>query len=248
MNNMKRIITFFGAITLFGSSLMAQSFAFFQHGNQLENNAVITITEYDTQNMEEYGWLDMEADVELKNLTENTLFSCFAQTVLEGPIGEGKLAVCCLGNCYPPSNDDEVHEGNAEPGDHFGFHLSFGGQVEEGEDERVKVQYDIYPKANPNDKTTVIIIYEYSATGGIKELSRNDNVLVFSQNGKITFKFNQISPDMQLVIYNITGREIGQYYVNSEKFILPETLSNGIYIYTLKEKGKVSYTGKYVQK
>ena len=242
---MKRIITIFGVITMFGGSLFAQSFAFFRHDVQLENNAEITATEFDPEGIE-WGSYIIQSEVELKNLTTDEIATTLTQTVLEQPTAPGKLEVCFGGSCRMPTNEDVTFYGNVESGFHGGFHFAFR-DLTLGEYTRIKVQYDVYPTDDPDDKTTLIIIYDYSEVG-IKELSRNDNVFVYSQNGRINFKFNKFSSDMQLVMYNITGREIGTYNINSEKFVLPETLSKGIYIYSLKEKGKVTCSGKYVQK
>jgi hypothetical protein len=246
---MKKIFTFLIAITIFGGSLYAQSFAFFKDGEQLENNAQIIITEFDSEPIEgeNFVYISMESGLELKNLTETSIFTCFHQLVLEQPTGPGELTVCFGDNCNPPTNEEVTFQSDLEPGFDENFHLSYAALLPEGEYTRIKVQYDVFPRADPDDKATVIIIYDYSEVG-IKELSRNDNVLVYERNGQTVFKFNKMSPDTQLVIYNITGREIGQYKLNSEKFVLPKPLAKGIYIYSVKEKGKVTCTGKYVQK
>ena len=239
---MKRIIVFLVAITLFMGSIFAQSFEFYRKGELLPNNAEITISEleYDEWN-EMYA---IQSEVELKNTTDNSIYAYLQQTVHEFPTS-GKLGVC-FGICSQPTNDTITFSTDVPSGDLIGFHLAFE-QIEEGEYTSIKVQYDVYPENDESDKTTIIINYVYSESGICK---RNliENISVYDQNGKTCFEFDQLLPDTQLIIYNITGKEIGQYAINSKLFILPETLKKGIYIYAVKQKGKVISTGKYVQK
>ena len=240
---MKRTIFLLGVIAFFGGSLLSQSFVFFHHEEELENNAVVEITKLDPEYLE-IGMYYFESGIEIKNTKEETISAKMTQKILEYPTNPGELEFC-FGMCYNGNKDAESNY-DVPSGFLSGFHLSFG-RMEEGKYTSIKVQYDVFPISNPEDKTTITIIYDYSESG-ISKLNQYENISVFNQNGKVCFDFNQIRSGMQLVIYNITGTEIGHYDIDSKLFMLPETLKKGIYIYAIKEKGKVNHSGKYVQK
>jgi len=242
---MKKTIIILSAITLFTGSLFAQSFVFIKDGERLPNNTEITVTEVKID--EDWGGSPViKAGVFLENLTDNTIPAILAQIVIESD-KIGTLEVCFY-NCFMPTIEDAEWSVLVAPGlydTEDKFKINY--YPEEGEYTSVKVKYEIYPESDTDDKTSVIINFVYSESG-ICKTNLNETISVYDQNGKTCFQFNQLLPNTQLVIYNITGKEIGQYEINSRMFVLPEILRKGIYIYAVKEKGRVIYTGKYIQK
>ncbi|MDR2927127.1 MAG: T9SS type A sorting domain-containing protein [Cytophagaceae bacterium] len=235
---MKKTVTLFAAIALCTGSLFAQSVVFLQNGEQLANNAEITVTE--AANDPIWG-LSIESGLRLNNTTSSQLPVTITQTVIEPPTS-GSLSVCCSGNCYAPSVENWTNQGTAPAGLDNGSHFMFIF-LEEGTYTSCKVKYEVY--SSSSDKSTVTVNYQYGGAG-IGNVN-NSGVSVYNLNGQTCFKLNRLSANTQLVVYNITGQVVGQYTPNAETFVLPVTLTNGIYIYALKENGKIISSGKYVK-
>ncbi|MCL2073077.1 MAG: hypothetical protein FWH18_04085 [Marinilabiliaceae bacterium] len=240
---MKRIIIFLSLGVFLNISLFAQSIVFYRNGQPLPNNAQVVITEVDE---DEWGRATMESGVYVNNTTSSTLSIELVQTVLESP-SSGEFEVCMGGSCFAPGLNDATYPGTLSPGIEEVplFHILFRPIVEDYTS--AKVQYEIYPIDSPGDKSTVTIIYNYWKAG-IDKITNNDNISIFKQNGQIFFRFDKISPNMQLFIYNIAGVEVGQYDIKSEIVAVQDNLSKGVYIYAVKEKGKVVHSGKYTNK
>jgi len=209
----------------------------------LPNNKEITVTK---TGYNDWGMFTMESDIYVKNLTTSTIEAFLSQTVLVKP-SAGEFEVCWGGSCFKRNTDDIIYEGIFEQGYQMppDFHIAF--YPEEENYTIGKVKYELYPKNNPDDKSAITINFVYSEVG-IEKLTQNDNVIIYRQNDKTYFAFNHVHPQMQLVIYNITGMETGRYNINSKIFSLPEIMSKGIYIYSVKTPEKVIYSGKYIQK
>ena len=61
--------------------------------------------------------------------------------------------------------------------------------------------------------------------------SENDNILVYSNNRQIWIKNPDMKAFKQVVIYDITGRIVGQYHFVADNIIVLDTyLPKGLYI------------------
>jgi len=241
---MKKVITFLTTLFLCSGLIYSQTFEFYRNGILVQNNETIEITDVEEN---AWGWLIMKSKVQLKNTTSNTVEASLSQTVLEHPAA-GELEVCFGGNCYASTNANVTWPGTIAPGmpdNEDEFKMVFYPSEEIYT--HIKVQYDVFVRNNPDDKTTIFLIFNYRP-GNINIISQNDNLLIYNQNGQICFKFNNSSPKRQLTVYNITGTETGQYKADSELLVLPETVKKGVYLYSVKENGKVVSTGKYIHR
>jgi len=225
-------------------SLFSQTLVFYKDGSPLPNNSEITINDVVfTTGI----WAVMKSNVTLMNTSSSVVQAEFSQTVLVQPEA-GVLEICFGGSYCQSTNDNYTLTGSVisgMPENEDIFKLLFHPEV--GIYTRTKVRYDVYPHNNPHDKTSVTITYNYTDSG-IDKLVHNENISIFKQNNQVYFRFHKDPPPTQLIIYNITGIEVGQYDIDSEIFVLPDNLSKGIYIYAVKEKGGVVYSGKYTQK
>jgi hypothetical protein len=125
------------------------------------------------------------------------------------------------------------------------FHLCF--YPVEGVYVRVEAKYEIFPKDDTSDKTTVTVIYDYNedSSNSLGNISPENKLTVFQEgkNIKFDYSFNSL---IQLEIYNIIGERSVVYNLNSAGlFSLPEELAKGIYICIIKSKDGVLVDRKF---
>lgn len=246
---MKRVITLCYVLTLLIATASAQSFAFYQGDQLLEDNADITISDYYVYvEADEYmpvAILSLESELRLKNLTDDAINTSVSQTILDYQPNENEEYLGYLSFCYYDcftGNVDKTKTGMLNTGFDEGFHLNF--YTREGYYTRIKVQYVVFAAndLSKTDKKTVTIhyVYDENSMNGIHLIDSKQRIFVSQEGNQMKFHYTSDAGKLQLSIYSITGQKIAHHHLPSgdETFALPETLTKGIYIYTVEhEKG-----------
>ncbi|MDR2628220.1 MAG: T9SS type A sorting domain-containing protein [Dysgonamonadaceae bacterium] len=248
-------------LLLFACQTFAQTFAFFHKGQQLENNAEITVTKALPSESGVEGELVLESDLALKNLTDNYIDTTrMTQTVLTGPTFPAGTISFCFYECEYASTSDldtyrkvDVYGIDAvRPNELWEpprFHLSFF--VGENLYTSAKVRYEVFPPDNPNDKTTVTITYDYNPrSAALSKISLPDKVAVSQEGDNVLFTYSLDSHPAILEVYNVIGNKLSQHPLKSAKgtLVLPGKLPQGIYLYTLKQGNHMTVARKFIVK
>jgi hypothetical protein len=260
---MKEIIILCSMLFLFTMQPFAQTFAFLQHGKQLENNAEISVTKAVPSGADIEDELVLESELALKNLTDNDLHACMTQTVLTGITFPAGIISFCFYECIlvNTSSVNTYRETCTNPNEVGGiiranaiwenprFHLSF--YVSENLYTNTRIKYEIYPLDNPNDKTTVTIAYTYDENStALSDINLQNKITASQEGNKVMFDYSLDYSNALIEVYNTTGNKMAQHRLNPDKgtFILPERLPEGLYIYTVKRGNKVTVTNKFIIK
>jgi hypothetical protein len=246
---MKRVITLCCVLTLLTATASAQSFAFYQGDRLLEDNAEITIPNYSVYvEADEYmpvAILSIESELRLKNLTDNAISTSVSQTILDYQPSEDEEYLGYLSFCYNDcftGNVDKTKTGMLSTGFDEGFHLNFC--TREGYYTSIKVQYVVFAAndLSKTDKKTVTIhyVYDEKSMNGIYPIDSEQRIFASQEGNQVKFHYASDAGRLQLSVYSITGQKIAQHPLLSGNgtFTLPESLTKGIYIYTVEnEKG-----------
>ncbi|NDV47185.1 T9SS C-terminal target domain-containing protein [Paludibacter sp. 221] len=243
---MRKIITFFTLFILCTTFLSArQSLAFFRNGVQLENNAEITISDVVT---EEFGSLVIESGLELKNISSQDVSATVTQTALIAPQA-GTLSFC-FDMCIPTNSDVEQTSSVSANSEHPVFHMMY--YIEEGAYSSPKIKYEAWDTTTPDSKIAVTVTYAYQESTGLGDDVIGKNNLEVIQSGS-TVKFAYSWANMgeyQVALYNITGRNVASFPLFDQEGVyqLPDNLSSGIYIVSVKQNNRDILTKKFVVK
>lgn len=225
---MKKLL--FSMLVLTTSLAYSQSLEFVYQGKALENDAKVTVTDYD----EDLAEMHFKALV--RNKTGNDVEVIIVKEVVELPEGSSNN-FCAGGRCYP----DETMKskvfaiaGNSE-------NDSFHGVFIPTEASTAIIKYTAKVKGglgfNSGDEVSVTVTYQYTPSGieeiGYTELSitqNNDGLQIFYQN----------SEDTQLQVVDLLGRVKGSYKLskNSNQLTLDLNDKKGIYLLVFINKNR----------
>jgi hypothetical protein len=264
---MKKIITLGSFMLLLASSIGAQSFAFFQGDTQLEDNAEITaskisIDDGDGQIPTIEGMVFLESGLRLKNISDNSISVAVSQTVITyPPMNEDGDYLAFLGFCFGTCNTGNNNKTKPTASDapiildansfETGLHVLL--YVYEGVYTSVKAKYEVFSPTDlsKTDKKTVFVTYNYNENStGLNDLHQEQKITALQNGTHVNFNYAFDAKNAQLEIYSITGQKIAQHYLPSGKgsFTLPEQLSKGIYVYTVKSEKEILAVQKIIVK
>jgi len=250
-----RKVLILSVLFLLVMSARAQSFMFYSGDQPLDDNAEITVSDYQVfMTNGDNTILSMESGLQLKNITESDVQATVTQTILEGPTDgvNGYLSFCFM-SCYTGNSDrtlnGSIGAGSFAPGYHDNFY------VYQGIYNRIKVQYTVYltGDASQTDKKTVTVTYVYDENS-ITRLNTPEvkpELTVFQEGNRMEFSGSFASNTCQLEIYAMTGQKIAQHLLTSaanETFILPEKLTKGVYLCVIKQDKQTIISKKFIVK
>jgi hypothetical protein len=232
---MKKIIIICQLIGLLATPTFAQSFAFFKDGVQLSDNAEITISK--TTFDEISGDLTLESGLQVRNLSDKSIESVINQEIIESP-GAGEITFCFF-TCLSVNEDRSQSATFVAKSFYAGFHLYF--YVLEGAYAKAKVKYEIFNKVSPRDKATLTITYIYDENSSGINHPTSEKFSMYQRGRDIIFNYSPESNVDQLEIYNTTGQRIYQCHLSRDvdTITLPIALSNGMYVYCVRNDKKV---------
>jgi hypothetical protein len=245
---MKKIIMLCSAIFLLVLSTKAQTFAFYKGDAPLENNAEFTVSK---TSLDEFGGLVIESGLSLKNLTHTEVNARATQTVLTTPRPSDEDGI--LNFCF-----DRCQEGNADqtqtrlidpdflmvPPEFHLCYFPFGENYT-----TVQVRYEVFPMSNIQDRTSVTVTYNFNQDSqtGLNSPKLTNTISAFQEGNQVKFKYGFDSEAIQLEVYDVVGHKVAHYPLDSKwVFILPEELTKGIYIYTVRNNNKQLATHKLI--
>ncbi|MDR1610969.1 MAG: T9SS type A sorting domain-containing protein [Candidatus Symbiothrix sp.] len=256
---MKKIIILCCTALMFTFQTFAQTFAFLQNGRQLGNNAEITVTKAVPSELD--GELVLESDLALKNLTDNFIeVTRMTQTVLTGPTFPAGTISFCFYECkYALTSNIDTYrevdvsgESAVRPNELWEsplFHLSF--YVSENFYTGTQVKYEVYPLDNPNDKTAVTITYDYNENStALSKITLPGKITTSQEGNNVRFTYSLDNNNAIIEVYNAVGNKMSQHRLQSAEgtFVLPEKLTKGVYLYTVKQSNKVTTANKFIIK
>jgi hypothetical protein len=249
----KKITLLCSVLALFAVQSFAQSYAFYYNDVELEDNAEITVSRAVVDTVLE-GWLVLEPNLQLKNLTNTAMNTGISQKILEYPALDeedeytGYLSLCFV-FCFTRNEDRTFNVVLAPNAFAEGFHSKFN--VQEGVYTSAKVKYEVYAWGDifHTDKKTITVnyVYDENSTNGLKNPAAENAISVFQEGNNITFNYALDAQPIQLDLYNISGQKIGQHLLASGNgtFTLPSTLAKGIYVYSVKNAKGMVTTNKF---
>ncbi|MDR1632800.1 MAG: T9SS type A sorting domain-containing protein [Dysgonamonadaceae bacterium] len=244
---MKRIFILCSFMLLFTTAIFAQSFAFFKDATQLENNVEITVRNFTTTPIPEE--LEIPAGLSLKNLTDKALDAKMKQTVISYAGTGEELINWCFNVCSNVALTTTVLERTSRIAA-YSFEENFHTNliVYPGEYASAKVRYDLYPQ-NTFEVITVMVnfIYDENSQTGLDIPERN-KINVYQEGKTVKFNYSCDQTNTQLEIYNIMGKKVALYHLNTgeNQFLLSEQLPQGIYVYVLKGDRKTIVNQKFI--
>jgi hypothetical protein len=157
------------------------------------------------------------------------------------------VLLCTSNGCYSyiPSGGSLGMVANGDSA-HLNLHCGFVGIPGTGV---VKVR--VYETGNPSNSDTITFLYHAVVGAGIRD---NTNDIFLSQNfpnpftTSTTIKFRLDEQNGKLVITDIQGKKISEYYLNnnSGEIILTEKLKPGVYFYSLYCNEKLITNNKMI--
>jgi hypothetical protein len=244
---MKTLFTLCSIVVLFAASASAQTFAFYSGDTPLENNTEFTVSK---TSLDEYGGLVIESGLSLKNLTNTEVQARATQTVLIAPPSEeyGVLSFCferCIeGNVNQTQTRWIDPDFLMVPPE---FHLCYFPFEENYT--TLQVRYEVFPMSNIQDRTSVTVTYEFNknSQSGLHSPDLTNTISAFQEGNQVKFKYLFDSEAIQLEVYNVIGHQVAHHPLDSKGvFTLPEELTKGIYIYTVKNNNKQLATHKLI--
>jgi len=246
---MKKIFTLCFLLAALSIAAQAQSFAFFRNGAQLENGAVVTVTNYTPTLIP--SELEIPAGLSLKNITNASSEVRVRQTILEYTGSGDNLINWCFNVCSNvPVTTTTLDRTSVIAANSFeeNFHANY--IVYPGEWTSISVRYDVFvANATFADMSIIVnFVYDQNSQPSSLEGIKASSCFSFSQNdGKLSFNYT-IGSNMTLEIFNITGEKIVQHQLiaTDNQFILPEMFHKGIYIYAVKYNNTAIVTRKFI--
>jgi len=249
---MKKLLIL-GILIMLITSAKAQSFMFYRGDQPVDDNAEFAVSDYNVAfvTADDFMVLSMESGLKLKNMTNRDVPTTVTQTILEAPTDAlyGYLSFCFL-ECTT-GNSNKTMSGNF-PANSFsvGYHSNF--YVYQGKYNRVKVKYEVYLTGNPADKKTVTVTYVYDENS-VNQLNKPNitpALNVFQDGNQVKFNYSFDSNACRLEIYTLPGQKIVQHLLPSGAgtFSLPEKLTKGVYLCTVKNEKQTLATQKFIVK
>lgn len=214
--------------------MQAQSVRFVQNGEVLENEANITLYEYD-EIMGQMEWMPI-----LRNTTDHDV-NIVIQTSVISNEDNSLLALCVGGSCYAPTATETSVITVPAGGETTDFHTQF---IPKGDNSKATAYYVLMniDDEEGTDYQAVTVTYDYPAYLASESLTNALEQFKLTQNGNnlvCQYSFGKTA-SRQVVISNMVGARVASFSLdnNSGKKTVTARLSKGIYIYTLVENGR----------
>lgn len=226
--------TFFTLLFLCALSfgVSAQALQFIVGGTAIENNAIITVTEYHDYPFA-VGGIALTFEANIKNTTENAMSITILKEEVNMP--EGSESTFCAGTCYsnnvtqsPPINIDANSEYAEFHGEFYPIATSVG-----------IVKYIVRQNGGLDPASaTVEVHYNYDPTG-IENVGFTQFAVMQIQDICRVIYNNQ--NEVQLRLFTVTGNQMGTYTLpaGESSFDIPVSNYKGVAIMVLTDgKGK----------
>lgn len=231
---MKKKLLLASAILCAVGLTQAQSVRFVQNGEVLENNATITLYEYD-EIMGQMEWMPT-----IRNLTDQDIDIMIQTDVISNEDGSF-LALCVGGQCYAPTTTETDIITVPAGGETTDFHTQF---IPNGDNSKATAYYVLMniDDEEGTDYQAVTVTYDYPAYLASESLTSALEQFKLTQNGNnlvCQYSFGKTA-SRQVVISNMVGVRVASFSLdnNSGKKTVTARLPKGIYIYTLVENGR----------
>lgn len=214
--------------------MQAQSVRFVQNGEVLENNATITLYEYD----EIMGQMKWEPTI--RNLTDQDI-NIMIQTDVISNEDDSFLALCVGGQCYAPTKTETDIITVPAGGETTDFHTQFEPKGDNSKATAYYVLMNIDDEEG-TDYQAVTVTYDYPAYLASESLTTAPIQFKLTQSGNnlvCRYSFDK-QASRQVVISNMVGAQVASFALDNtsgEKRVSAR-LPKGIYIYTLVENGR----------
>ena len=208
--------------------MQAQSVRFVQNGEVLENEANITLYEYD-EIMGQMEWMPI--------LRVNIVI----QTSVISNEDNSFLALCVGGSCYVPTATETSVITVPAGGETTDFHTQF---IPNGNTSKATAYYIVMnvDDEEGTDYQAVTVTYDYPAYLASESLTTAPIQFKLTQSGNnlvCRYSFDK-QASRQVVISNMVGAQVASFALDNtsgEKWVSAR-LPKGIYIYTLVENGR----------
>ena len=240
------------ALLLFAVSVSAQTFMFYLGDNPLEDNAELTVWDYELFFTEgDMTVLTIESNLRLKNVGATDAQADVTQTITSAPLdGDSGYLSFCLFDCITGNYDrvkSDLFKANSF---HVGFHVNF--YVQAGKYNRITVRYEVTSGTGNKEKRTVTVTYLYNENSGpvSNKPVFKPSFKVIQEGSRVKLDYAEYTQSSRLEIYSLTGQKIAQYALpaNSGSFLLSENLTKGIYFFVLKNEKQITTTQKFIVK
>ena len=214
--------------------MQAQSVRFVQNGEVLENEANITLYEYD----EIMGQMKWEPTI--RNLTDQDI-NIMIQTDVISNEDDSFLALCVGGQCYAPTKTETDIITVPAGGETTDFHTQFEPKGDNSKATAYYVLMNIDDEEG-TDYQAVTVTYDYPAYLASESLTTAPIQFKLTQSGNnlvCRYSFDK-QASRQVVISNMVGAQVASFALDNtsgEKRVSAR-LPKGIYIYTLVENGR----------
>lgn len=214
--------------------MQAQSVRFVQNGEVLENEANITLYEYD-EIMGQMEWMPI-----LRNTTDHDV-NIVIQTSVISNEDNSFLALCVGGSCYAPTATETSVITVPAGGETTDFHTQF---IPNGNTSKATAYYIVMnvDDEEGTDYQAVTVTYDYPAYLASESLTTTPIQFKLTQSGNnlvCRYSFDK-QASRQVVISNMVGAQVASFALDNtsgEKWVSAR-LPKGIYIYTLVENGR----------
>lgn len=231
---MKKKLLLASAILCAVGLTQAQSVRFVQNGEVLENEANITLYEYD-EIMGQMEWMPI-----LRNTTDHDV-NIVIQTSVISNEDNSFLALCVGGSCYAPTATETSVITVPAGGETTDFHTQF---IPNGNTSKATAYYVLMniDDEEGTDYQAVTVTYDYPAYLASESLTTAPIQFKLTQSGNnlvCRYSFDK-QASRQVVISNMVGVRVASFSLdnNSGKKTVTARLPKGIYIYTLVENGR----------
>lgn len=229
---MKKALLFTASALLLAGNIQAQSIRFVDNGKIVENNANITLYDFD-ETLSHMQWTPL-----LRNTTQNDIDVLVRTEVLSNP-GNDFLSLCVGTLCYSPTVTETEVLTIPAGGDNTSFHTQY---IPLQQTQSATATYTLVNVADEMDSQTVTVTYDYPAylaSEAKTSFSSQINLIQRGDNLVCLYKFDS-SASRSIVISNIVGAKVATFTLSntSGEMTLDKKLSKGIYVYTLVENGR----------
>ncbi len=253
---MKKTLLFAAAAFMLAGNTQAQTFRFVHNGDVLENNAQITIVDFDPTTMlmdwepaiQGSGSFYIMADVEISKTAagDNAGMLSLCET---GDAGAGNCYNLPQGEIYsleiPMRFDDggNRYTGSYTMPDGGQGHFFHAGLMPFDNSAVVNATFTIVNADNEEDYTTVFVKYDYPAylAAAVDKTHLNKSVKAVQQGENLMFNYAfDTLAERTILVSNLVGAHVASIDLegNNGTAVVPNRLAKGVYVYTLVENGK----------
>jgi len=243
---MKNILLSLIFLTFALSGLKAQSFAFYDHDNNLiDNGSVFEVIEAPGS-----GVAELLFTINIQNTSANELNVMCKKNYIS--VLDDTYNMFCWGMCYGPnvmiSDTLTMASGETTANDYFSGHYYHNDN--QG---TTTIQYVFYDAENPSDSAYVNVNYVLGYTGLGSDFDNEISALYpnpVENTGYIDYNLN-FNDNARIVINNLTGAKVKEITLNNNQgtaSVDVTDLFSGVYFYTVITDGKAINTGKLIVK